>query len=96
MNPRQRINALLAHGATFPIGINDRRVAVLGKYHGHLVYEHADGRICRLAEIVLLTNTIGEQISKKGVSLATLSYLEEGPYMNKQGRTRWSRQRRVF
>jgi hypothetical protein len=25
---------LLAHWAAFPIRINDRRVAVLGKYHG--------------------------------------------------------------
>ncbi len=65
MNSRQRINALLAHWATFPIGINDRGVAVLGKYHGHLVCEHADGSFYELAQTVLRLNRIGEQTSKK-------------------------------
>jgi hypothetical protein len=49
MNSRQRIDGMMADRAEFPVGINDRGVAVLGKYHGHLVCEHADGRFYELA-----------------------------------------------
>jgi hypothetical protein len=65
MNARQRIDGMVADWATFPIRINDRGVPVLGKYHGHLVCEHADGRIGELAQTVLRLNKIGEQTSKK-------------------------------
>jgi hypothetical protein len=65
MNARQRVYALLAHWASFPIGINDRGVPVLGKYHGHLVCEQADERFSELAQTVLRLNRIGEQISKR-------------------------------
>lgn len=65
MNPRQRINALLAHWATFPIGINDRGVAVAGKYHGHMVCEHGDGSFNKLAKTDLRLKRIGEQSSNK-------------------------------
>ena len=65
MNSRQRINRLVAHWAAFPIGINDRGVAVTGKYHGHLVCENADGSFSELAQIVIRLNRIGEQTSKR-------------------------------
>ena len=65
MNARQRINGMIADWAAFPIRINDRGVAVLGKYHGHLVCEHADGSFYELAQTVLRLNRIGEQTSKK-------------------------------
>jgi hypothetical protein len=56
---------MIADWAAFPIKINDRGVAVLERYHGHLVCRHADGRICEFAQTVLGLNRIGEQISKK-------------------------------
>jgi hypothetical protein len=33
MNATQRIDGMIADWAAFPIKINDRSVAVLGKYH---------------------------------------------------------------
>jgi hypothetical protein len=78
MNARQRIDGMVADWAKFPIGINDRGVPVLGKYHGHLVCEHADGSFYELAQTVLRLNRITEQTSKKRGSLATLSYSEQG------------------
>ena len=65
MNSRQRINALLTHWATLPVGINDRGVAILGKYHGHLVCEHSDGRFYELAQTDLWLDRIAQQAPKK-------------------------------
>jgi hypothetical protein len=70
MNIRQRINGLAAHYAAFPPGINDRLVAVLGKYHGHLVCEHANGSCQEFAQTVLRFARIAEQISKNTGLLA--------------------------
>jgi hypothetical protein len=65
MNARQRINGLVAHCAAFPLGIKDGGVAILGKYHGHLVCEHADGSFGELAQAVLRLNMIGNQSSTR-------------------------------
>jgi hypothetical protein len=67
MNSRQRINALVAHWAAFPIGINDRGVAVLEKFHGHLVCEHADGSRYKLATTIPQVNGILADVEDKGL-----------------------------
>ena len=78
MNSRQRINALVAHWAKFPIGINDRGVAVTGKYHGHLVCEHAVGSFYELARRSYGLLRSGSRHRRKGGSLVTHSYPEQG------------------
>jgi hypothetical protein len=67
MNARQRINGLLADWTAFPIEINDRGVAVLGEYHGHLVCEHADGSRYKLATTVPQVNGILADVEDRGL-----------------------------
>jgi hypothetical protein len=52
MNVRQRINGMMAHWAAFPLRIKDWGVAILGKYHGHLVCEYAGESFDELAQRV--------------------------------------------
>ena len=76
MNSRQRIDGMIADWAAFPIKINDRGVAVLERYHGHLMCEHADGSFYELTQTVLRLNRIKNR--RNGISLAALSYPEQG------------------
>jgi hypothetical protein len=68
MNARLRINGLLADWTAFPIEINDRGVAVLGEYHGHLVCEHADGRFFELAQRSCILAGSGQKSKTRGFS----------------------------
>ena len=65
----QRKNGLAADWTAFAVGINDGRMAVLGKHQNPLVGEHAGASIDEGAQTVPPVTRIGQQTSNtKGFS----------------------------
>jgi len=67
MNARQRINGMMADWTTFPIGVNDRGVAIFGKHQDLLVCEYAGESRYKLATTVLRVDRNLADIEEKGL-----------------------------